>query len=89
MFIGLNETRIYKNCYRLYNNVGRGISKTLSHNSNRQHKTNTSPYSGSKESVIYVGDERITYGAIDGNTLKNITRGTLGTSIENLMLELK
>ena len=60
-----------------------GISKTSQSITVTDSTKLTSPYSGSKESVIYVGDERITYGAIDGNTLKNITRGTLGTSIEN------
>ena len=32
--------------------------------------------------VIYIGNERITYEAIDGNVLKFCTRGTLGTSIQ-------
>jgi hypothetical protein len=31
--------------------------------------------------VIWIGDERIEYGGIEGNTLTNIRRGSLGTSI--------
>ena len=38
------------------------------------------PYSGSEESVIYVGDERITYTGVDGSTLTGVQRGTQGTS---------
>jgi len=38
------------------------------------------PYSGSEASVIYLGDERITYSAVDGNRLYGIQRGTQGTS---------
>ena len=38
------------------------------------------PYSGSEASVIYLGDERITYAGVDGNRLYGIQRGTQGTS---------
>ena len=38
------------------------------------------PYSGSEASVIYLGDERITYSGVDGNRLYGIQRGTQGTS---------
>ena len=32
------------------------------------------------EGVVWIGNERIVYRAIDGNTLRYCTRGTLGTS---------
>ena len=41
------------------------------------------PYSGSEASVIYLGDERITYSGVDGNRLYGIQRGTQGTSPQN------
>ena len=41
------------------------------------------PYSGSEASVIYLGDERITYSGVDGNRLYGIQRGKQGTSPQN------
>ena len=38
------------------------------------------PYSGSEASVIYLGDERITYAGVDGSRLYGVQRGTQGTS---------
>ena len=84
MFLGLNGSVEYTRIATDFSTtLASGISKTSQSITVTDSTKLTSPYSGSKESVIYVGDERITYGAIDGNTLKNITRGTLGTSIEN------
>ena len=84
MFLGLNGAVEYT---RIATDFSTTLSSALSKTSDSITVADstklTSPYSGSKESVIYVGDERITYGAIDGNTLKDITRGTLGTSIED------
>ena len=84
MFLGLNGSVEYTRIATDFSTtLASGISKTSQSITVTDSTKLTSPYSGSKESVIYVGDERITYGAIDGNTLKDITRGTLGTSIED------
>ena len=40
-----------------------------------------SPNNSYDYGVVWIGDERIEYGAISGNTLINIRRGTLGTTI--------
>ena len=42
----------------------------------------TPPYTGSAATAVFIGDERITFEGIDGNTLTGVTRGTNGTSAE-------
>ena len=42
----------------------------------------TPPYTGSPPTAVFIGDERITFEGIDGNTLTGVTRGTNGTSAE-------
>ena len=43
----------------------------------------TPPFTGSAATAVFIGDERITFESIDGNTLKGVTRGTNGTSAES------
>ena len=43
----------------------------------------TPPYTGSAATAVFIGDERITFEAINGNILTGVTRGTNGTSIES------
>ena len=43
----------------------------------------TPPYTGSPATAVFIGDERITFEAINGNILTGVTRGTNGTSIES------
>jgi len=42
----------------------------------------TPPYTGSPATAVFIGDERITFEEINGNTLTGVTRGTNGTSAE-------
>jgi hypothetical protein len=42
----------------------------------------TPPYTGSTATAVFIGDERVTFEAISGNTLTGVTRGTNGTSVE-------
>ena len=42
----------------------------------------TPPYTGSTATAVFIGDERITFEEINGNTLTGVTRGTNGTSVE-------
>ena len=42
----------------------------------------TPPYTGSPATAVFIGDERITFEGIEGNTLTGVTRGTNGTSAE-------
>ena len=44
--------------------------------------TITPPYTGSPATAVFIGDERITFEGIEGNTLTGVTRGTNGTSAE-------
>ena len=43
----------------------------------------TPPFTGSAATAVFIGDERITFESIDGNTLNGVTRGTNGTSAES------
>ena len=43
----------------------------------------TPPYTGSPATAVFIGDERITFEGIVGNTLTGVTRGTNGTSAES------
>ena len=43
----------------------------------------TPPYTGSAATAVFIGDERVTFEEISGNTLTGVTRGTNGTSIES------
>ena len=45
--------------------------------------TITPPYTGSPATAVFIGDERITFEGIVGNTLTGVTRGTNGTSAES------
>ena len=84
MFLGLNGSVDYTRISTDFTTtLASAISKTDTDIVLTDATKVTSPFSGSKESVIFIGDERITFGAISGNTLKNVKRGTLGTSIEN------
>ena len=83
MFLGLNGSIEYT---RIANDFSTTLAQPITKTSQEIYVSDatkiSNPYSGSKDSVIYVGDERITYSGVDGTRLYGITRGTLGTSIE-------
>ncbi len=84
MFLGLNGSVEYTRIADEFKTtLATAISKTDSTIILTDATKVTLPFSGSKASVIYIGDERITFGAIDGNVLKDVSRGTLGTSVES------
>ena len=83
IFLGLNGTVEYT---RIASDFSTTLAQPITKTSQEIYVSDatkiTNPYSGSKDSVIYVGDERITYSGVDGTRLYGIKRGTLGTSIE-------
>ena len=81
MMLGLNGAVEYT---RIADDFSTTLANAVTKTSQEIYVTDSTkivfPYSGSEASVIYLGDERITYSGVDGNRLYGIQRGTQGTS---------
>ena len=81
MLLGLNGAVEYTRIATAYTTtLATAISKTTQDIYVTDSTKIVYPYSGSKDSVIYVGDERITYTGVAGSKLTGVARGTQGTS---------